>query len=82
MSMEPSNFDAHVGERLSQLRIERKLSVAQLSEETGFPVEDIQNYEHGDKRIQPDDLWELSKILRVDVGAFFDGLKPTYSDAS
>ena len=82
MSLEPANFDAHVGQRLSQLRTERKLSVAQLSEEIGLPVEDIQNYEHGDKRIRPDDLWELSKFFGVDVGAFFDGLRSTYSGAS
>lgn len=82
MSMEPSNFDAHVGQRLLQLRTERQLSVAQLSEKSGLPSDDLVNYEHGVKRIQPNDLWELSKILRVDVGAFFDGLQPTYSDAS
>ena len=76
MSMVPPNFDAHVGKRLSQLRTERKLSVAELSVKSGLSAEDIQSFEHGKKRIKPEDLWELSKFFDVDVSDFFDGLPP------
>ena len=82
MSVEPPNFDAHVGKRLSQLRTERKLSVAELSDRSGLAAEDIQSFEHGKKRIKPDDLWELSKFFGVDVGDFFDGLPSRYSGVS
>ncbi len=82
MSLEPLNFDIHVGQRLSVLRGQQNLNQGQLSAKSGIPLAQIQQYETGEKRMKPDELWQLSQVLDVEVGRFFDGLVASYSDAS
>lgn len=66
--------DAHVGRRLRQRRISLGITQEQLGTEFGLTFQQIQKYEKGQNRISAGRLYELSEILSVDVGFFFEGL--------
>ncbi len=64
--------DAHLGVRLRERR--RALRISQDSLAAGFNVsfQQIQKYEIGANRISASTLYELSKMLDIPVGWFFE----------
>jgi transcriptional regulator with XRE-family HTH domain len=70
----PHPVDTHVG---SQLRLRRTLlgmSQQKLGDALGLTFQQVQKYERGTNRIGASRLHELSVILDVPVGYFFEGL--------
>lgn len=49
------------------------MSQEQLGERLGLTFQQIQKYEKGTNRISASRLWEMSRILDVPIGFFFDG---------
>jgi transcriptional regulator with XRE-family HTH domain len=70
----PNPVDRHVGLRLRMRRRELGLSQERLAQAVGLTFQQIQKYERAANRISASKLWELARILRTDVGYFYDGL--------
>ena len=68
----PRPVDQHVGHRLRQRRTLLGLSQEKLGEAVGLTFQQIQKYERGANRIGASRLFQLSQILDVPVGYFFE----------
>jgi len=68
----PNEMDVHVGQRLRVRRALLGLSQEKLAEAIGLTFQQIQKYERGTNRVSAGRLFELSKVLDVPVGYFFD----------
>lgn len=55
-------------------RMARGMSQEQLAELLGLTFQQVQKYEKGVNRIGAGRLWDISRILNVNVQYFFDGL--------
>jgi len=65
-------IDVHVGARLRARRTLLGLSQTVLAEAIGLTFQQQQKYESGSNRISASRLYELSKLLDVDISYFFD----------
>ena len=74
--------DRHVGERIRHRRAETGLTQEDLGRVLEISYQQIQKYETGVNRISAGRLFEVGRVLSVDVSYFFDGYdcaKPTAS---
>jgi transcriptional regulator with XRE-family HTH domain len=67
-------IDQYVGERVRIRRVSLGMSQQSVAAQLGLTFQQIQKYEKGKNRIGSSRLYQLSKLLRVDIGYFFDGL--------
>ncbi len=65
-------IDVHVGARLRARRTLLGLSQTALGEVMGLSFQQLQKYEGGSNRISASRLYDVSKLLDVDIGYFFD----------
>lgn len=72
----PNPVDVHVGGRLRLRRMLLGLSQEKLGEGLGLTFQQVQKYEKGMNRIGASRLFELARILDVNVGYFFEDLTP------
>ena len=70
-----SDVDDHVGRRVRERRREIGMSQAKLGDALGISRQQNQRYEAGTNRVAAGRLWEIAKILEVDVGYFFEGIQ-------
>ena len=66
--------DVHVGKRIRHRRWMNGTTQQQLAEAVGIKFQQIQKYETGMNRVSASRLWDISKVLGVDVSFFFEGL--------
>ncbi|MFT7145741.1 MAG: transcriptional regulator with XRE-family HTH domain [Yoonia sp.] len=66
--------DVHVGKRIRHRRWMNGTTQQQLAEAVGIKFQQIQKYETGMNRVSASRLWDISKVLNVDVAFFFEGL--------
>lgn len=64
-------IDKKIGKRIRELRLIRGISQADLAKESGISFQNMQLYETGKNRITTEKLFELAKILSVDISYFF-----------
>lgn len=76
----PHPVDQYVGSRLRMQRLITGMSQEKLGSAIGLTFQQIQKYERGANRIGSSRLYELSKILGVSVGYFFDGYQKDEDD--
>lgn len=76
----PHKTDVHVGKRLREVRILRSLTQTQLGEQLGISFQQVQKYEKGTNRIGSSRLWDMCKVLDVEVAFFFEGLDGVVTD--
>ena len=69
--------DKLIGRRLREARLARGLSQGALGKKLGVTFQQVQKYESGANRIGGSRLWDISGILEVPVGHFFEGLPAT-----
>jgi transcriptional regulator with XRE-family HTH domain len=67
-------IDKHVGERVRVRRIMLKMSQGELGAKTGVTFQQLQKYEKGTNRIGASRLYQLSQVLDVPPGFFFEDL--------
>jgi transcriptional regulator with XRE-family HTH domain len=67
-------IDDHVGARIRERRIMLGLTQQQLAEMIGVTYQQAHKYERGINRVSAGRLYEISQVLSVPVGYFFDGL--------
>lgn len=70
----PQPVDIHVGQKLREFRTLRGLSQDHLAQALDISFQQVQKYERGANRISASRLHQLSAILGVPVGAFFEDL--------
>ena len=72
----PHPVDIHVGKVIRMRRTIRGMSQEELGYSVGITFQQIQKYERGINRVGSSRLYELSRILGIDVSQFFQGLSP------
>lgn len=70
----PDPVDIHVGVRLRQRRTLLGMSQEKLAAAFGVSFQQIQKYERGTNRVSASRLHQLTRILNVPVGYFFEGM--------
>ena len=68
-------IDVHVGARLRARRTLLGMSQTSLGDALGISFQQLQKYESGSNRTSASRLYELSKLLDVDIGYFFDEME-------
>jgi transcriptional regulator with XRE-family HTH domain len=71
----PNPIDVHVGSRVRLRRMFVGMSQERLGEQMELTFQQIQKYEKGTNRIGASRLFQLSEILSVPVGFFFEGME-------
>ncbi len=72
LSGEPNPVDVHVGARVRLRRTILGMSQAELGQAIGITFQQVQKYERGVNRIGASRLFDLSLVLGVPVGFFFE----------
>ena len=67
-------IERHVGLRIRQRRILLGLTQQQLAEMIGVTYQQAHKYERGVNRISAGRLYEIARVLGVEVGHFFEGV--------
>ncbi len=67
--------DAHVGKRVRERRLALGMSQDKLGNALGISFQQIQKYEVGTNRVAAGRLWDMARILEVDVAYFFEGIQ-------
>ncbi len=70
----PSPIDVHVGSRVRLRRTLLGLSQEKLGDALGLTFQQVQKYERGVNRIGASRLFDLSRVLDVPIGFFFDDM--------
>ncbi len=71
---EYETIERHVGFRIRELRVQLGLTQQQLAEMIGVTYQQAHKYERGVNRVSAGRLYEIARVLGVDVGYFFEGL--------
>ena len=69
------DVDRHVGARVRERRIMLGLTQQQLADLIGVTYQQAHKYERGINRVSAGRLYEISQVLSVPVGYFFEGLQ-------
>ncbi len=67
-------IDMHVGKRVRLRRTLLGMSQEQLGVTLNLTSQQVQKYESGTNRISASRLWDLSQILDVSIGYFFEDM--------
>lgn len=70
----PHPVDVHVGSRVRMRRTLLGMSQEKLGEAIGLTFQQVQKYERGTNRIGSSRLYDLSSVLDVPIGYFFEDL--------
>jgi len=69
-------IDVVVGERIRQLRKERRITQTELAEAIGLTFQQIQKYEKARNRISASKLVQIAEIFEVNVAELFSPVHP------
>ena len=69
-----NQIEGYVGTRIRQRRTALGLTQQQLADLIGVTYQQAHKYERGVNRVSAGRLYQLSRVLGVDVGYFFEGL--------
>ena len=70
-----ADVDNYVGGRIRERRVELGLSQSSVADQLDLTFQQIQKYERGYNRVSASRLYDLSKILNVDIEYFFEGFR-------
>ncbi|MGB0843378.1 MAG: helix-turn-helix domain-containing protein [Alphaproteobacteria bacterium] len=68
-------IDVFVGNKIRQQRTLLGFSQGRLGAAVGLTFQQVQKYERGANRVGASRLYEISRVLKVPVAYFFDGLE-------
>ena len=71
----PRPIDVHVGSRIRLRRTLLGMSQQRLGEALGLTFQQVQKYESGVNRVSASRLFDLSRVLDVPIGFFFDDVR-------
>lgn len=78
----PSPVDVHVGSRIRLRRTLMGMSQERLGDALGLTFQQVQKYERGVNRVGASRLFDLSRILDVPIGFFYDNMPDAASGAT
>ena len=78
----PNPIDEHVGARVRMRRTLLGMSQERLGELLGLTFQQVQKYERGANRIGASRLYDLSRVLDVPIGFFFEQMPESVEAAS
>lgn len=81
-SENPNPIDKHIGRRIRLRRTLLGYSQEKLADGLGITFQQIQKYENATNRVGGSRLWDISKLLGVNVGFFYIGLQEDSSNRS
>jgi transcriptional regulator with XRE-family HTH domain len=81
-SPKTTKIECHVGRRIRERRTMLGLTQQQLADLIGITYQQAHKYERGINRVSAGRLYEMAKVLGVDVGYFFDGFDETDSEST
>jgi len=70
----PNSIDVYVGSQLRARRVALGMSQEKLGHAVGVTFQQVQKYEKGTNRISASRVQQLSNILKVAVGYFFENM--------
>ena len=83
LQKQPNSIDVQVGNRIRIRRMLIGMSQEQLGDLLGLTFQQIQKYEKGVNRIGAGRLYEVARILNVQMNFFYGGLAEAFpSDAN
>jgi transcriptional regulator with XRE-family HTH domain len=77
----PHPIDVHVGSRVRLRRNMLGMSQTDLGDALGLTFQQVQKYERGANRVGASRLHELSLVLDVPIGFFYDDVDPVRAPA-
>lgn len=75
-------IDVHVGDRLRTRRMLLGLAQTAVADAIGITFQQLQKYETGSNRVSASRLYDLARVLDVDMTYFFDGMDKATAKAS
>lgn len=78
----PNPIDVHVGSRVKLRRTLLGMSQEKLGEAIGLTFQQVQKYERGFNRIGASRLFDISKVLEVPIGFFFEEMDDKVAENS
>ena len=78
----PNPVDVHVGARVRLRRTLLGMSQEKLGEAIGLTFQQVQKYERGANRIGSSRLFDLSRVLDVPIGFFFEEMSAAVAASS
>jgi transcriptional regulator with XRE-family HTH domain len=79
--LKTQEIERHVGQRIRERRTMLGLTQQQLADLIGVTYQQAHKYERGINRVSAGRLYELARVLSVDVGFFFQGLEDADGEA-
>ena len=79
---EPNPVDVHVGKRIRLRRTILHITQQQMAEMLGLTFQQVQKYEIGMNRVGASRLWDISKVLEVPMGFFFEDMDSNVAQKS
>lgn len=79
---EPNPIDIHVGQRIRLRRTILHITQQQLADMLGLTFQQVQKYEKGMNRVGASRLWDISRVLEVPMGFFFDDMDVSVAQKS
>ncbi|MBK1868561.1 helix-turn-helix transcriptional regulator [Aestuariivirga sp. YIM B02566] len=79
---DPNFVDRHVGNRVRMRRLLVGMSQEKLGELLGITFQQVQKYEKGSNRVSASRLYQISRVLGVNVQYFYDELKNDDDDTA
>ena len=70
----PDPVDVHVGRRLRLRRTLLNISQEQLAVSVGVTFQQIQKYERGTNRVSASRIYDLARVLGVEISFFFEDI--------
>ena len=70
----PNPIDVYVGTRVRKARIRKGMTQQQLADAMAITFQQVQKYENGHNRIGASRMWDLSQVLHVPIGYFYEGI--------
>jgi transcriptional regulator with XRE-family HTH domain len=68
-------LDTHIGQRIRMRRLLLNITLCEIASQIKVSYQQIQKYEKGINRVSASLLYELSKILNINIEYFYDGYK-------
>jgi len=78
----PNPVDVHVGQRIRLRRTILHITQQQMAEMLGLTFQQVQKYEKGMNRVGASRLWDISRVLEVPMGFFFEDMDDNVAQKS
>jgi transcriptional regulator with XRE-family HTH domain len=72
----PTAVDACIGAQIRRRRLALKMRQPQLAKVVGVTQQQVQKYETGQNRVNAVRLYEICKVLNVEIASMFEYPKP------